>query len=326
MRFFSVLLSLFCLAFSLEAAKTVKLCSDNPIGDDWFERVNQQLAPFDVFLERIDLTSYVSEEKAPKDPIIFYNCWWKALPLLTYRSLQDRLTLFLWEPPTVYPHLYKPEMLNKFTRVYTWDDHLVDNQHCFKFYYPCLQGMIHDVIPFAGKKLCTQVSANKHSSHPNELYSKREEVIQFFESFPNDDFVFYGYGWENGGYRTYGGAPDDKIRTIRHYRFCFCYENIKDIDGYVTEKIFDCFTAGCVPIYWGASNIGAYIPRSCFIDRRDFNSLEELYDFLKNMSAHEYENYLRNIQAYIVSKKAEVYDKPYFDNLLLQAILWAAAS
>ena len=47
----------------------------------------------------------------------------------------------------------------------------------------------------------------------------------------------------------------------------------------VSEKIFDCFAAGNVPIYWGASNVTDYIPEDCFIDMRSFSSFEELYQF-----------------------------------------------
>ena len=61
------------------------------------------------------------------------------------------------------------------------------------------------------------------------------------------------------------------------------YENIKGLNGYITEKIFDAFVAGNVPIYWGASDINEYIPDNCFIDRRNFINHEQMYKFLINM-------------------------------------------
>ena len=45
---------------------------------------------------------------------------------------------------------------------------------------------------------------------------------------------------------------------------------MRDVLGYITEKIFDSFAAWCVPVYWGASNVTDYIPEGCFIDRRKF--------------------------------------------------------
>jgi hypothetical protein len=303
----------------VSAIERVVLCSDFELSESFYAQVNARLQKYQVELQPIDFANYEKEENCPLDPIIFFNCPWQGKKLLEYSSL--RKAIFLWEPPTIYPDLYRPEILQLFDVVYTWNDTLVDGVHCLKFYYPNLQGMINDVVPFKKKKLGTQVSANKHSPHPHELYSQREAVIQFFESFPNEDFRFYGYGWESCGYRNYGGAVDDKIRTIRQYRFNFFYENIKEIEGYVTEKIFDSFAAGCVPIYWGASNIEHYVPRSCFIDRRDFPSLEALYQFLKNMSEQEYGQYLFHIRQFLKSPQAQVFKREYYEELLFQTIL-----
>ncbi|WP_226896450.1 glycosyltransferase family 10 domain-containing protein [Poseidonibacter ostreae] len=58
--------------------------------------------------------------------------------------------------------------------------------------------------------------------------------------------------------------------------------------GYITEKIFDSFFAGCVPVYLGADNITEHIPKECFIDKREFDTYEKLYKYLKNMSDEEY--------------------------------------
>ena len=40
---------------------------------------------------------------------------------------------------------------------------------------------------------------------------------------------------------------------------------------------FDAFVAGNIPIYWGADDIEDYIPKNCFIDRRNFSNHEKLY-------------------------------------------------
>jgi len=310
---------------SVAFAHTVVMCSDFALGSSFYAQMNLHLRPQGIALEEIDFSRYGEEENLPPDAIIFFNCPWQGRKLLEYPSLQSRRSLFLWEPPTIYPDLYRADVLDLFQRVYTWNDPLIDNVRCFKFYYPCLQEMIRDVVPFHAKKLCTQVSANKQSPHPDELYSQREEVIRFFESFSQDDFRFYGYGWESSGYRNYGGAVEDKIRTISQYRFNFCYENIKEIEGYVTEKIFDSFTAGCIPIYWGASNIDTYVPRECFIDRRDFDSLEDLYLFLKGMTEHEYDRYIARIRIFLGSEEAKVFRREYFNDLLLREVLLSAA-
>lgn len=87
--------------------------------------------------------------------------------------------------------------------------------------------------------------------------------------------------WDKKEFENAMGTVESKAITLAKYKFCICYENMRDVKGYITEKIFDCFMAGCVPIYWGASNITDYIPADCFIDRRTFTSMEELYVFMK---------------------------------------------
>lgn len=45
---------------------------------------------------------------------------------------------------------------------------------------------------------------------------------------------------------------DDKVSWLRQFRFTICPENVRG-EGYVTEKLFHAFEAGCIPIYWGFS-------------------------------------------------------------------------
>jgi hypothetical protein len=90
---------------------------------------------------------------------------------------------------------------------------------------------------------------------------------------------------------------DNKIELLTGYKFCLCFENITEVDGYLTEKIFDCFKAGCVPIYWGAENINQYIQQDCYIDFRQFRDYRKLLNFIENISEIEYSKYLKSISA-----------------------------
>ena len=45
----------------------------------------------------------------------------------------------------------------------------------------------------------------------------------------------------------------DKIDYMKDFKFNICPENM-DVPNYVTEKIFDAFQAGTIPIYHGALN------------------------------------------------------------------------
>src|SRR3989344_5204980 len=208
-----------------------------------------------------------------RDQVSYFVFWNKPSCAKRKRLVKipkDQALLFAWESPVFQKKLYSRKYLRHFKRIYTWDDDLVDNKRFFKLYYPELKPMIADFPPFEQKKLCTFMFSNKRGKHPKELYTEREKVVQFFENKPEGDFEFYGQLWEKAGYKNYRGAPESKIDTLKNYRFCICYENVHDVKGYITEKIFDAFAAGCIPIYWGASNVTEYIPEGCFIDRRKF--------------------------------------------------------
>lgn len=44
---------------------------------------------------------------------------------------------------------------------------------------------------------------------------------------------------------------DVKEDFLANYKFSICVENSLG-EGYITEKIFECISSGCIPIYWGA--------------------------------------------------------------------------
>jgi hypothetical protein len=73
----------------------------------------------------------------------------------------------------------------------------------------------------------------------------------------------------------YRGACDSKYEVLSRYRYSLCFENMS-MQGYVTEKLFDCFYAGTIPLYLGAKNIQKLIPPETYVDCRQFASWEDL--------------------------------------------------
>ena len=65
-----------------------------------------------------------------------------------------------------------------------------------------------------------------------------------------------------------GGGELKKVEFLRDYKFCLTYENGK-ADGYVTEKLLAAKAAGCVPIYWGADDVGGDFVPDSFIHVKD---------------------------------------------------------
>lgn len=237
---------------------------------------------------------------------------------------REKLILFLQEPPSVRPDNYDTSLHNQFGKIITWKTDLVDNKRYFQYYHTQRDNLRNpeEVSLKDKEKFCVLINANKKSRHPTELYSKRLEIVHFFEQNAPQDFDLYGFNWDAKQFKTYKGVADDKIACLRKYKFCICYENMHSIRGYITEKIFDCLRTSCVPIYWGARDITDYVPENCFIARERFKSNEELYRHLKNMSNQTYENYLTNIRNYLKKDpRVDLFTIDYFVATFLHVLL-----
>ena len=104
------------------------------------------------------------------------------------------------------------------------------------------------------------------------------------------------------------------------YRFSICYENVRDVPGYVTEKIFDSMRGGCVPIYWGANNITDYVDEEAFIDRRKFKTEAELDSFISNMTEYEYSCYQNAMKKYLESSRFAKFLPPAFADTIISTL------
>lgn len=245
---------------------------------------------------------------------------WKTIFLNRKKNI-----LICLEPPVVVPFTYMKIFHIFFIKIYTAYDDLVDNKKYFKIRFPKLNlGINTKAKKFKEKKFLVLINSNKSpfflfkalSPFGKELYSERIKSIEFFEHNIPKDFYLYGRGWNKKkkfnlsetifGYKkysTYKGEIDDKIKLLSGFKYSICFENIADVSGYITEKLFDCFKAKCVPIYWGASNIEKYIPKDCFIDFRDFLDYEKLLDYLVSINESKYNKYIENIERLLADKK-----------------------
>ena len=230
-----------------------------------------------------------------------------------------------------------------FEAIFTWSPRLVDGRKYFKLNFS-MTFPAPDAAPTAERTgFCVMIAGNKKRPHPLELYSEREKTIRWFEREHPGEFDLYGAGWDRktfGGPRlvralnrigpltrllaerfpSYRGTVKEKRPVLAQYRFSICYENAREIPGYITEKIFDSFFAGCVPVYWGAPDILSHVPKACFIDRREFATHEDLYAYMKNMSEEEYAARRQAIRAYLESPQAREFSGAFFAETVAKAV------
>ena len=81
---------------------------------------------------------------------------------------------------------------------------------------------------------------------------------------------------------------DIAVNLYSDYKFVIAMEN-NCIDGYFTEKIFNPLIANCIPIYWGHPSIFNYINKKRVIYIPDFNTQDELLNFIKFIDTNDYE-------------------------------------
>ena len=272
--------------------------------------------------------------------IVIYNEMPKILPK---KEDIQKSYLLIFESELIRPDNWNLKNHKYFNKIFTWKDDIIDNKKYFKFNFA--QEIPKTINKEVSKKekLCTLIAGNKKVNHPFELYSKRIEAIRWFEKNHPNDFDFYGIGWDEfrsenkyvnillrksklskifkPSFSSYKGKVDSKKVVLEKYKFAICYENARDISGYITEKIFDCFFAGCVPIYWGANNIKEHIPKDCFIDKREFESYEKLYEFITSINNEKYLQYLENIETFLKSDKAYLFSSEFFAKTLIGTII-----
>jgi hypothetical protein len=269
---------------------------------------------------------------------IIYN----EMPKIKYISVDKNNYLLILESKIVRPDNWNFKNHKYFKKIFSWNDNFVDNKKHFKINYPHKIPTDLNFSLSKKEKLCTMIIGHKFVSHPLELYTERIKAIRWFEQNHPGEFDLYGIGWDRyyfkgvlsrlnrfellrkllkPKYPSYKGAVNSKREVLQKYKFAICYENVKDIPGYITEKIFDCFFAGCVPVYWGAPNVTDYIPSDTFIDRREFRTYDELYSYLKNMSDKEYIDYLEAIKNFIESDKIYPFSAECFAEILVNEIL-----
>lgn len=238
-------------------------------------------------------------------------------------GLRSKLVLFLHESKAVIPENYSPSLHARFNLILTLDDDLVDNKKFFKVYH-AYQRHRKPIkrVPYSHKKLLANMSVNKSSSVPGQLYTARFKTIDYFDKYYSEVFDLYGDNWNQPRtvlekylpiltkkFSSYKGkvAKYAKEETLSHYKFTLCYENIATVNGYITEKIFDCFWSGTVPIYLGAPNISNYVDKNTFIDRRKFKSDAHLANYLLSMSAQDYNHHLPAAKRYLASPKFKLF-------------------
>lgn len=241
-------------------------------------------------------------------------------------------TFLIFEPPVVDPRLYEalPMLTANFEGVYIhnvdgdgYSLDGVDKTRLRKFYWPQPR---KDVIPVywerdqRHRRIVVINGSHVPTQLSGELYSKRIESM--VELAATGKIDLYGRGWNKWWSRAnfwmpywknrknilsiYKGASQSKYETLSNYHFSLCFENM-EMQGYVTEKIFDCFYAGTIPIYLGAKDIFDLLPKNSFIDFRAYSSWGEILKYLESMTSDQIYEMKNQGRLFLLGKDSKKY-------------------
>jgi len=127
--------------------------------------------------------------------------------------------------------------------------------------------------------------ANNCNSH-----NRREDVVK--ELFDTELRVDSLSSCLNNAEPPNGVDTRNKESMQEQYLFHLAFEN-QNADDYITEKLWDTFKSGTLPVYLGAKNIKEHVPDNSIVVAEDFQNPQALADYLINLSKDRalYESY-----------------------------------
>jgi hypothetical protein len=233
--------------------------------------------------------------------------------------------LVSFEPPVIAWSLYArlPELSQQFAHVFLFEGarELVHGTtfHSLRFPQPCPPPRLAP-SRWADRRFVVMINSNKALpsvtdprrwlDRPREVSLKRALAARRYPPIAQDRYLvrfaaidgfteldLYGEGWtarhpavspdqHARAVERFRGTVGDKLATLAGYRFALAIENTR-FPGYISEKLFDCFFAGVIPVYDGAPDVERYVPAEAFVDARQFSGWGAVEQFLRAMSEND---------------------------------------
>jgi hypothetical protein len=171
----------------------------------------------------------------------------------------------------LYNHIDKIEETKTYISIpiiYNQIDYFINNYNLIK---PI------EIVPFNKKKFCIVLTTNNCRNY------EKNKIINFLSNIGECDTIdkYKTYIHNQSCYHS-----DIFLYLIQNYKFAFVCENSVS-DGYITEKIFNCFFGRCIPIYNGSNKIEYYFNKESFINMNDINNIESRKDQIVELMTYE---------------------------------------
>lgn len=214
---------------------------------------------------------------------------------------------WLIEPVSVYPYSYSfvKENINHpdfADYILTYDkelcklsDKVIWVPHCGSWIDQ------EDFKIYPKSKMCSIIASTKSATSGQRM---RQAVIDYFGK---DKMDVFGRGRDK--------PIESKKEGLCDFRYSVIIENIKQ-DYYFTEKVIDCLSVGCVPIYFGCPGINKFFNGDGILT---FDTISELGYLLDSVISEEhYNSKLSHIKKNMeIAKSYRVAEDWIYENILL---------
>lgn len=131
---------------------------------------------------------------------------------------------------------------------------------------------------FTAKSFCSYI-VSRSSGTQRSVRSEFYKALSEYKRIDSGGKEFHNKDMRN----------NDDLAFMGSHKFAICFENTKE-EEYVTEKLFNAFISGAVPIYWGSESAFKYFNKDAvvYVDESNFEEAIERIKFLdKNDEAYK---------------------------------------
>jgi hypothetical protein len=275
--------------------KTLKLKLSNQIKNNYLSNDNRfnmisEKQFFDYFLPQS--FNYIIVEENEKSDIYIYDIFIKNKDIMKDDEINMLISIENLPFWNIQSHAYNHfenfgEFGNDKINIYLYNHlstmSITENYLAIPLVYNFInyyKNNEHNINPnneilFKDKKFALAINKSKLNSEITNIINKLKNIGEV------DDISLYNNIIENKSlYHS-----QELISVFNNYKFIICYEN-SYANGYVTEKIFNCFFSKSIPLYKGAPNVLDYFNKESFVDLHN-NDIDEQINLIISLNNNE---------------------------------------
>lgn len=168
----------------------------------------------------------------------------------------------------------------------------------------------------AQRKFCSFLYSQRKKGDGSQLRARFCERLMEYKRVDCPGKVLHNIDVPELSARLTGDWNASKMKFIGQYKFNIAFENC-DSDGYITEKLTDCFLAGTVPIYRGSEGNLSPFPKEAVICANDYPDMESLLARVREVDEND-EEYLRILAANPLYHGFRISLRQEFESFLLK--------